>query len=221
MNSDEARSFLQSTQQMRALWAGVISRDVVFIIAFIAAVWSYFLKAYIDSASNSPDNGLAFLAVAAGLSSILLGWWRLYTHYIYSRIVDLYPDLLLCENILGVEPYRGTAGYLQRTIPRLRRILGENELNPNQQQAAISFLVESKSLGRRSHLVLDFIGIALIITMFVLCIGVRNKIQLDLAVGTIIATIMGFVLVLCGIFIFQRYPSQSIVATAIAKYEEE
>ncbi len=221
MNSDEARSFLQSTQQMRALWAGVISRDFVLIIAFIVAIWSYFLKAYIEWASNSPDNGLAFLAVAAGLSSILVGLWRLYTHYIYNRLAGLYPDLLLCENILGIEQYRGTAGYLQRSIPRLRRILGGNELNPNQQQEAIAFLVERKGLGRRSLLVLDFIGIALIIMMFVLCISVHNKIQLALAAGTIIATILGFVLILCGIFTFQRYPSQSIVATAIAKYEEE
>jgi hydrogenase-4 membrane subunit HyfE len=221
MNSDEARSFFQSSQQMMVLWAGVIAKSFVFTIVFIAAVWSYFLKAYIESVSTGSAHGLSYLAVAAGLTSILLGLWRVYTRYIYNRLAGLYPDLLHCEKILGIEPYRGTAGDLQKRIPRLRRILGETELNPDQKQEAISFLVETKRLGRRSHLVIDFIMVVIIIIMFVLCISVHAKIQLPLAIGTIIATIVGFLLVLCGIFTFQRYPSQSTIATAITKYQEE
>ena len=221
MTSDEVRSFLQSTHQMRALWTGIISRNFVFTIAFIVAIWSYFLKAYIESGSNGLANGLSFLAVAAGLTSIMLGLWRLYTRYIYCHIAGLYPDLLYCEKILGIEPHRGTAGYLQRSIPILRQILGEKHLNSDQKQEVIVFLVDRKSLGRKSHIVLDFIVIAFIITMFVLCIGVHANIQLPLAIGTIIATIVGFLLVLCGIFAFQRYPSQSIIKTAITEYGEE
>jgi hypothetical protein len=221
MSSDEVRSFLQSSQQMRALWTGIISRDFVFTIAFIVAIWSYFLKAYIESGSNNLANGLSFLAVAAGLTSIMLGLWRLYTRYIYNRVAGLYPDLLLCEKILGIESHQGTAGYLQRSIPRLRQILGEKQLNPDQKLEVIAFLFDRKSLGRKSHIVLDFIVVALIITMFVLCVGVHSNIQLPLAIGTIIATIVGFLLVLCGIFAFQRYPSQSIIKTAITKYGEE
>jgi hypothetical protein len=221
MNSDEASSFFQSSQQMTVLWSGVYSKSFVFTIAFIVAVWSYFLKAYIESASNSSGHDLSYLAVAAGFTSILLGLWRLYTHYIYNHLAGLYPDLLYCEKILGIEPYRGTAGYLQKCIPRLRQILGKSELNPNQKQKAISFLVETKRLGQRSHLVINFIMVVIIITMFVLCISVHAKIQLPLAIGTIIATIIGFLLVLCGIFTFQRYPSRSTIATAITKYQEE
>jgi hypothetical protein len=221
MNSDEARSFLQSSQQMRAVWSGIISRNFVFTIAFIVAIWSYFLKAYIESGSNNLANGLSFLAVAAGLTSIMLGLWRLYTRYIYNRVAGLYPDLLLSEKNLGIEPHRGISGYLQRSIPRLRQVLGEKYLNSEQKLDVIAFLVNRKSLGRKSHIVLDFIVIALIITLFVLCIGVHANIQLPLAIGTIIATIIGFLLVLCGMLAFQRYPSQSIIKTAITRYGEE
>jgi hydrogenase-4 membrane subunit HyfE len=221
MNSNEARSFFQSSQQMTVLWAGVISKNFVFTIVFIAAVWSYFLKAYIESVSTGFSHGLSYLAVAAGLTSILLGLWRVYNRFIYNRLAGLYPDLLHCEKILGIESSRGTAGDLQKRIPRLRRILGESELNPDQKQKAISFLVETKRLGQRSHLVIDFIMIVIIISMFGLCISAHAKIQLPLAIGTIIATLAGFLLVFCGIFIFQRYPSQSTIATTITKYQEE
>lgn len=221
MNREEAHSFFQSSQRMTTLWTGVIAKHVVFIIVLIAAFWSYFLKAYIESVAINSAQGFSYLAVAAGLTSILLGLWRVYSRYIYNSLAGLYPDLLHCEKILGIEPYRGTGGELQKCIPRLRRILGDNELNPDQKQEAISFLVETKRLGQRSHLVIDFIIIVIIITMFVLCISVHAKIQLPLAIGTIMATIGGFLLVLCGIFTFQRYPSQSTIATTITKYQEE
>lgn len=221
MKSDDARALLQSTQNLRTLWASVISRNFVCAVALNAAIWSYFLKAYIESSSSSPANGLPYLAVAAGLTSILLGWWRLYNHYIYNHIASLYPDLLLCEKILGIEPDRGTAGHLVRTIPRLRRILTEKELNPDQKGEAIAFLAAKKSLGRSSHIVLDIIVLGIITLMFVLCISVHAKLQFPLAIGTLIATIIGFLLIVYGIFTFQRYPPQAIITLAITKYGEE
>jgi len=221
MNSDNARVFLQSTQSVRTLWATAISWDFVYAVALNAAIWTYFLKGYVESFSTNPGEAFAYLAVAAGLSSLILGLWRVCSRYTYHRIAGLYPDLLVCEQTLGIEPNQGTAGYLRRTVPRLSRILSGEELSPNQKSEAVSFLVRKKSMGRLSHVVIDIIVIALIIAMFVLCLSIYSKIQLPLAISSIITTILGGFLSLFSMLSFQRYPSQAIITAAIAKYEEE
>ena len=221
MDSDDARVMLQSTQRVRTLWSGSISRDFVYAVALNAAIWTYFLKAYVESLSSNPSQGFSYLAVAAGLSSLTLGLWRVFTSHTYGRIAGLYPDLLLCEQSLGVETNQGTAGYLRRTIPRLSRILSGEELNPNQKSEAVSFLVRKKSMGRFSHIVINITVLTVIVGMFVLCISMYSKIQLSLAIGSIIATILGFLLLVFSMLSFQRYPSQSVITAAIAKYEEE
>jgi hypothetical protein len=98
--------------------------------------------------------------------------------------------------------------------------LGE-ELNPNQKSEAIAFLVTKKSMGRLSDVVVDIIVIAVIICMFILCLSIYSKIQLPLALGSIIANILGFFLLVFSMLSFQRYPSQAVITAAIAKYEEE
>jgi hypothetical protein len=221
MNIDDARVLLQSTQRVRTLWAGAISRGSIYIVALNAAIWTYFLQSYVESLSSNPSQGFAYLAVAAGLSSLILGLWRVFTCHMYDRIAGLYPDLLLCEQILGVGTNQGTAGYLGRTIPRLSRILSGEELNPNQKSEAVSFMVRKKSMGRLSHILIDIIILAVILGMFVLCISMYSKIQLPLAIGSIIATILGFLLLLFSMLSFQRYPSQAVISEAITKYEED
>jgi hypothetical protein len=221
MNSDNARVLLQSTQSVRTLWAGAISRDFFCAVALNAAIWTYFLKGYVESFSTSSSEPFSYLAVAAGLSSLILGLWRVFTRHTYDRIAGLYPDLLMCEQSLGVEPNQGTAGYLRRTIPRLNRIFSGEELNPNQKSEAVAFLVRKNSMGRLSHIVIDIIMIAVIIGMFVLCLSIYSKIQLSLAIGSIIATILGFLLLVFSMLSFQRYPSQAVITAAIAKYEED
>jgi hypothetical protein len=221
MNTDNARALLQSTQRVRILWAGAISRDFVYVVTLNGAIWTYFLKGYVASFSTSPGEAFSYLAVAAGLSSVILGLWRVFTRHTYDRIAGLYPDLLECEQILEIESDQGTAGYLRRTIPRLSRILSGAELSPTQKSEAVSFLVRKKSMGRLSHIVIDVIVIAVIIGMFVLCVSIYSKIQLPLAVGSIIATILGFVLLIFSLLSFQRYPSQAAISAAIVKYDED
>lgn len=221
MNNDDARVLLQSTQRVRTLWAGAISRDFVYSVALNAAIWTYFLQAYVESLASNPSLGFSYLAVAAGLSSLILGLWRVFNSHTYGRIAGLYPDLLLCEQSLGVESNQGTAGYLSRTIPRLSRILSGEELNPNQKSEAVSFLVRKKSMGRLSHIVINITVLTVIVGMFVLCISMYSKIQFSLAIGSIIATILGFLLLLFSMLSFQRYPSQAVITEAITKYEEE
>ena len=189
MTTEDARALLQSTQQLRTLWAGVVSRDFVYAVVVNAAIWTYFLKAYVDSSATNPTDAFSYLAVAAGLSSLVLGLWRVFTRHTYDRIAGLYPDLLIFEKHLGVEPERGTAGYLVRAIPRLYRVLVAAELNPGQKGEAVSFLVREKSLGRLSHLVIDMIVIAFVIGMFGLCVSVHSKLQLAVAIGSLIAIV--------------------------------
>ena len=221
MNRDDARVLLESTQRVRTLWAGAISRDFVYAVALNAAVWTYFLKAYVESLASNPNQGSSYLAVAAGLSSLILGLWRVFGRYTYDRIAGLYPDLLVCEQSLGVESNQGTAGYLRRTIPRLSRILSGEELSPKQKSEAMSFLVRKKSMGRLSHIVLDIIVLAVIIGMFVLCVSLYSRIHFSLAISSIIATILGFLLLLFSMLSFQRYPSQTAISKAISKYEQD
>jgi len=220
MKDDDARALLQSTQNLRALWQGIISLDYLFALAINAAIWTYLLRAFIESSSTGSNQGFSYLAVATGLSSLVLGLWRLHTRYLYNRIAGLYPDLMLCEKILGIEPDRGTAAYLVSTIPRLRRLLSGEELNLRQKGEAISYLVAEKSMGRLSHIVIDIIVLGIIISLFGLCVSVHSNMQLPLATGSLMATIIGFLLVLCGIFAFQRYPSQSIITAGIRRYVE-
>ena len=221
MKSDDARVLLQSTQRVRTLWSGSISRDFVYAVGLNAAIWTYFLKAYVESLSSNPSQGFSYLAVAAGLSSLTLGLWRVFTSHTYGRIAGLYPDLLLCEQSLGVETNQGTAGYLSRTIPRLSRILSGEELNPNQKSEAVSFLVRKKSMGRLSQIVINITVLTVIVGMFVLCISMYSKIQLPLAIASIISTILGFLLLVFSMLSFQRYPSQAVITEAIVKYEED
>ena len=221
MNSEDARVLLQSTQRVRTLWAGAISRDFVYAVALNAAIWTYFLQSYVETLSSNPSEGFAYLAVAAGLSSLILGLWRVFTSHTYDRIAGFYPDLLLCEQSLGVEINQGTGGYLGRAIPRLSRILSGEELNSNQKSEAVSFLVRKKSMGRLSHIIINITVLVVIVGMFVLCISMYSKIQLSLAIGSIIATLLGFLLLLFSMLSFQRYPSQAVITEAITLYEEE
>ena len=94
-------------------------------------------------------------------------------------------------------------------------------MSPKQKSEAMSFLVRKKSMGRFSHIVIDIIMLAVIIGMFVLCVSLYYKIQLSLAISSIIATILGFLLLLFSMLSFQRYPSQAVISEAITKYEEE
>jgi hypothetical protein len=100
-------------------------------------------------------------------------------------------------------------------------MLSGDELNPRQKGEAISYLVAGKSIGRLSHLVIDIIVLGIIISLFGLCISVHSIVQLPLAIGSLTATIIGFLLVLCGIFGFQRYPSQASITAAIRQYGEK
>ena len=76
-------------------------------------------------------------------------------------------------------------------------------------------------MGRRSHIVIDIIAIAVIIGMFVLCISMYSQLKLSIAIGSLISTILGFLLLIFCMLAFQRYPSQGMINEAIAKYGEE
>ena len=215
MKSDDARTLLQSTQQLRTHWSGVITSHFGYAIIINAAIWSYLLKAYVDSLSVRSVEGLSYIALAVALSAVLLGLWRLYTHCIDNHIAGLYPDFLDCEKALAIQPNRGTGGYLVRAVPRVGQILSSSELNSDQKVAAISYLVEKKKIGRRGHLAIDLVVCLIVTGMFVLCLSLLDRVLVSIAIGCFIATFIGLVLVVCCLFCFQMNPTDENINDAI------
>ncbi|MFC1955298.1 hypothetical protein ACFLWZ_01995 [Chloroflexota bacterium] len=218
MESDDARTLLLSIQQLRRHWAGVITSHFGYAIIINAAIWSYLLKAYVDSLSVQSIEGLSYVALAAALSAILLGLWRLYTHSIDNHIAGLYPDFLLCEGVLGIRYPHGTGGYLIGAVPKVCKIFSSHKLKPDQEEVeVIVYLVEKKKIGRRSHFSIDVVVCLIIIGMFVLCLNLLEKVQLSIVIGCLVATVIGFVLVVCCLLCFQMNPTDEHIQNAIQK----
>jgi len=129
---EDARTLLQSTQQLRTHWAGMITQHLGFAITANLVIWSYFLKSYVDSLTGQSQVQPLYILVAAALSSILLGLSRLFTHWLDDNIAELYPDFLLYESRLAVPPDRGTSGYLIRLVPKVNLVLLNDGLTPEQ-----------------------------------------------------------------------------------------
>lgn len=90
---------LPYTQSVRIHWSWVMVSLIGFFIAAILAIWTMFLRQYLDA--NPPERTFDPILLAAGISSALGGLWRLYAHFLDNAIVGLYPDLILAEGNLG------------------------------------------------------------------------------------------------------------------------
>lgn len=150
-----ASPLLLSTQQLRINRSGVITSWYGIVIATYGVVWSIFLRAY-----HQWEN----IAFGFIISSILLAFWRLYMRRIDNGIAQLYPELIDAEVALKIPPEYGTLGYLSRDVPCLIQLLGPNsDLKPKQKTKAISYLVEQRRVGQRTHSTADFISALAII----------------------------------------------------------
>jgi len=214
---DDARALLQSTQQLRTHWSGVITTHIGYIIVVNVAIWSYFLKSYIDSLTASSTTQPSYIVLAAAISAVTLGAWRLYTHYIDNHIAGLYPDFLLYEGILSVPSDHQTSGYLIRAVPRLDLILLDNDLTPAQKLEAIATLVKSRRIGNRGHLPFDLSTLAIVLVMFVVSLILRSELQSFLAVGCLTVISIGLLFVLLGLFGYQRNPSKRFIEKVLSE----
>jgi len=210
---NDAGALLQSTQQLRAHWSGVINTHIGYVITINVAIWSYFLKSYIDPSTSNP----MYIVIAAAISAITLVVWRLYTHYIDNNIAGLYPDLLLYESILSVPPNHGTSGYLIRAVPEVKRIL-DSDLTTEQKIKGISRLVNSKRIGTRGHSAFDYLALILVVLLGIVAEIAASSSQKCLL--AIFFLIMVFVYILSWLCFYQREPSEKLIDKVLSEIKE-
>ncbi len=147
MNCDDARALLQSTQQLRTHWSGVITTRIGFVIVASVAIWSYFLKVYIDSFDGILGTQPLYLLVATIISTILFALWHEDTRRFVEQISLRYADFILYEGLLSVPPEYGTSGYLMSAVSDdLSIILEDKDLTSEQRAKGILMLSKEKHL---------------------------------------------------------------------------
>lgn len=221
IRQEDAQSLLRSTQQLRTHWSGVITSHLSLAITINAGIWSYFLKSYLDSVSKGSTDALSYIAFSGGISTILLGLWRLYTRYLDDNIANLYPDFLLYEGVLDVPVNRGTSGYLIRNVPNVDGILKGN-FTLEKKVEAIAKVVRSKRIGSRGHWVIDlFVSV---ISLFILSVTITLSIQRKLDCSTSLITLsmmgVGILFLIVGILRYQRNPSENFIIEIIKEMQQ-
>lgn len=134
----------------------------------------FFFKAYIDSPNILLPT--SYIIFAAGLSSVVIGIWRLYVRYLDHQIAMLYPQLMRYELGLNSIPNEGTTCYLlsqlEDKIPDLSKLSSEEKIS------IVKVLVDRKRVGKRGHKWID-IGVLIVLIIFIILL-VLNIINLCL-----------------------------------------
>ena len=225
ISSENARALLQSTQQLRIHWSGVITTHIGYALTLTVAIWGFCLKSYIESGGNHCERESSFILLASALSAIVLGFWRLYTHQLDHAIAGLYPEFILYEGLLCLPPEYGTTGYLIRAVPRVRYILekDEKEMCAQQKAKAISILVELRRMGRRGHLKFDIS--ALILLLIMLFVSIFNLWKGQLNAWVILLWLLGvgsgLVFLGYGWCHYQRESSESLIRKAVSGLKQD
>ena len=165
MDTEKASALLQSAQSLRIQWSNDITKHFGYAIILNSALWSYILVSFIDKSDN-----LYYLVLGSGISSVLLGGWRLYSHRIDEGITNLYPDLIRWEYELGSPLNLGTRLYLVSTNDIFDEIFLSKELTPEQHSDAIFYLTNRRKIGDRGARKLDRF-VATMIFFFVMVSG--------------------------------------------------
>lgn len=221
IRQEDAQSLLRSTQQLRTHWSGVITSHLSLAITINAGIWSYFIKSYLDSSSKGSTDALSYIAFSGGISTILLGLWRLYTRYLDDNIANLYPDFLLYEGVLNVPVDRGTSGYLIRNVPHVDGILKGN-FTLEKKAEAIAKVVRSKRIGSRGHWFIDLFVfvISLVIFSVTITFSMERKLECPTSLITLIIMGIGILFLIIGILRYQRNPSKEFIEEIIKEMEQ-
>ncbi len=117
------------------------------------AIWA-FLVQWDTLGGAQPDHELfaTQIAWASALSSLLLGFWRLYARNIDDSIVSLYPVMYLCER--AIVPSEACTF----NPPAGKQTLSQNDLS----HGLAWVKVRNRDFGGRGHSVLDWIAAVLI-----------------------------------------------------------
>jgi hypothetical protein len=151
MNYENAKSLITVTQQLRTHWSQVITTHLALAATGFLAVWTVFIKSYIDALTNKVSDGTIYLVASLIVTSLLLSFWRSYTKYLDNHIACLYTDFLQYEQALGASWDYGTGGYLAREVPFVKLILADNDITREKKIGAIASLCMNKKIGHRGH----------------------------------------------------------------------
>lgn len=218
MKLADARAVLQSTQQLRTHWSGVITTHVGYTVVINVAIWSYFMKAYIDSLAIPEQAQPLYIGLASALSSILLMLWRFYTRYLDNHIAGLYPDFLRCEHALSVPIGSGTSGYLIREVPLVGDILQDGDLSHGQKMEGVQVLIKSKRIGRRGHLWFDLCTLLVILVMSVVSgVALKQQLQNPIVIVCFLGMAIGFFFTIFEFFYYQRQPSRKLIQETLTE----
>jgi len=217
MESNGAGALLQSTQQLRTHWSDVIDRRIGYIMIAIVAIWSYFLKMYINSFTPPSEVQSLYILLATTLSAMLLGVWRLDARSIDNNIALLYADFVLCERVLSVPPEHGISGYLIRSLCNLRLILKDEDLTPKETARGILMLSERKRIGGRGNPELDRLTSLVLLAMCNVSIPLQTELLSYFTILCYGGIIIGFVLIWFGCRASQKNPSEEDIKDILSE----
>jgi hypothetical protein len=183
----------------RGYLTNVITTINILAITGTISIWAFFLKwdMLLENTQSSHKVFAIQLAWAGGLSSILLGLWRIYARFLDSAIIKLYPAMYLCEREIipkeisifkppGKEPFLANNFVLQNVIWKD---------------------VRNKDFGSRGHQFVDWIAVILIVLFSVISlfsaynfgiISFALRGRLHLVGWLLIGNVVGLLLVAIG-----------------------
>ena len=181
IKEENARTLLGIVEQRRQHWSTAISTLNGFAVTVILAIWTFFIKSFVDDSSylNSSGNtvkgqpfAFSYIVFASGLSCVVFIFWRWYAKYLDINIASLYPEIMSYESILGVKSDTGISGYILNNIFK-NKINGNRrsdieELNDEQRISLANQLVDVKRIGTRGHQKIDNLCLIAIFLFFVI-----------------------------------------------------
>lgn len=127
----------------------IVSMNYLAVTATLA-IWGFSVR-WETGLGQSPDDWQRVaiqVAWAGALSSILIGLWRFYAHYLDHAIIRLYPALYLCERVL-----------LPIEVCTLIPPSGVQPISKTDIDAGVNYQdVHDKDFGGRGHPFIDCVG---------------------------------------------------------------
>ena len=218
-SNDTIPAMLNSSQQQRLHWSAMITTLMGFVIVLNGGLWTYFVIEYIKVVGAQPT----LIIVPSVVSSITLGLWRIYTRYLDTEIVSLYPEIIFYEASLSVPRDFGLSGYLIRKVSPVSTIIC-SRYSPMNKARVIRNLVKAKRIGNRGHaridqITLSFIGLTLIASIGSLWwVYSHSPLETQYCVIYIILVcfiIAGLSFVIIAMQCFQKNPSVKLIQEII------
>jgi hypothetical protein len=245
LSEESARTLLGVAEQRREHLSTAIRALNGLALTIVVGLWTFFLKSFLDASSfvnpaivpeYSQPFAFSYVVMAAGLSAIVLGLWRLYVRYIDDEIANIYPEIMSYEQVLGV----GSSAGIQRSILKQRYIRAVfAQLYQTERQQLVARLVEDRRIGRRGHDVIDTI---VFVALFLFVVAILGDVYIQLINHTLNKMVswseilsnpllalkwVGYFLIGVGslvciyaFFRFQRNPTQADVIDALSRVRQ-